>query len=229
MSVIISLDPLQKMSREEVIEWSLRIIRDTKDIVSGYKLGLPLLLRGGPEIFSVARRASDNRMIIADLKLADIGDIMTASIEYLADLGVNAVIIHSFTGLKDALDRVYEVCRSRDVKVIQIISMSHEGSREFIDKHVSEFIDIALRNNAWGVIAPATRREIIRTAREKLGGSIKILSPGVGAQGAEPGSALCAGADYEIIGRTITSSRDPRKTTLEILEKQEEVLRSCKT
>ncbi len=44
---------------------------------------------------------------------------------------------------------------------------------------------------------------IIKMVREKLSSkeiTVKIYSPGIGAQGVELGSALKAGADYEIIG-----------------------------
>ncbi|MDO8056425.1 MAG: orotate phosphoribosyltransferase, partial [Candidatus Hermodarchaeota archaeon] len=40
-----------------------------------------------------------------------------------------------------------------------------------------------------------------------------IFAPGVGAQGGKPGSAVAAGANYEIIGRSIYAAKDPVATT----------------
>jgi orotidine-5'-phosphate decarboxylase len=77
-------------------------------------------------------------------------------------------------------------------------------------------------------VAPATRKDIIRFLRLILDIDKKILAPGVGPQGALPGDALCAGADYEIIGRLITRSKTPRRETEEILNLQREALKRCK-
>ncbi|MEZ0290652.1 MAG: orotidine-5'-phosphate decarboxylase [Sulfolobales archaeon] len=230
MSIIVALDPPARvLNRDRVFEWLRRNIEETRDLVQGFKLGLPLLLAGGVDSYAYARKLARDRMIIADLKLADIGDIMSLSIEYLADIGVDAVIVHSFVGVKNGLDKALETGRSRGVKIIQVVSMSHEGSREFIDSHLREFLEIAKRNSVWGVVAPATRLDVIRLSREVLGRETKILAPGVGVQGAEPGAALCAGADYEIIGRAITSSTDPRSRVLEFIERQLKMVRECKT
>jgi len=36
-----------------------------------------------------------------------------------------------------------------------------------------------------------------------------IMSPGVGAQGGEPGDAILAGANFEVVGRRIYESPNP--------------------
>ncbi|MEM0002219.1 MAG: hypothetical protein QW211_04935 [Desulfurococcaceae archaeon] len=77
-------------------------------------------------------------------------------------------------------------------------------------------------------MAPATRPEVIKYIRSKLGTNVKILSPGVGAQGASPGDALCAGADYEIIGRAITHAVDVRGTALNIISRQRRKVIECR-
>ncbi|HII06271.1 MAG TPA: orotidine-5'-phosphate decarboxylase, partial [Methanotrichaceae archaeon] len=59
-----------------------------------------------------------------------------------------------------------------------------------------------------GVVAPATRPERISLIRSVIG-ERAIISPGVGAQGGSARAALDAGADYLIVGRSITDSPDP--------------------
>jgi orotidine-5'-phosphate decarboxylase len=39
-----------------------------------------------------------------------------------------------------------------------------------------------------------------------------ILTPGVGAQGGKPGEAVAHGADFEIVGRAIYQSSDPKRS-----------------
>ncbi len=46
-----------------------------------------------------------------------------------------------------------------------------------------------------------------------------ILTPGIGAQGAQPGDAIKNGADYEIVGRAIYTSDNPQKSAEEIRKK----------
>jgi orotidine-5'-phosphate decarboxylase len=49
-------------------------------------------------------------------------------------------------------------------------------------------------------------------------GELVIISPGVKAQGARPGDAIRAGADFEIVGRGIYASAEPRRSAAEIAE-----------
>ncbi len=48
------------------------------------------------------------------------------------------------------------------------------------------------------------------------GSETYIISPGVRAQGAEPGDAITSGADYEIVGRAIYQSENPKDSAEQI-------------
>ncbi|MGC8975831.1 MAG: orotidine 5'-phosphate decarboxylase / HUMPS family protein, partial [Thermoprotei archaeon] len=128
-----------------------------------------------------------------------------------------------------ALDILVKKSGELGVRPILVVSMSHQGSTEFIDKHLSEFVEAALELRVWGVVAPATRRGVISRVRELAGSELRIFSPGVGAQGAEPGSAICSGADYEIVGRAVTSSSNPREALEKIIYEQERRVRGCRS
>ncbi|MEM3221661.1 MAG: orotidine 5'-phosphate decarboxylase, partial [Saccharolobus sp.] len=49
-----------------------------------------------------------------------------------------------------------------------------------------------------------------------------------GVQGADYGSAICAGADYEIIGRSIYDSKDPLHALIKINQIIKDKVISCK-
>jgi len=228
--IIIALDPDKDLGEEEKLHnWLKNIIDATKEYVYGYKIGLPLLLAGGPASFRYVRSLARDKFVVADLKLADIGDVMALSIDYLDELGIDGVIAHVFTGYEDALDKLSERARERGLRLILVVSMSHRGSREFIDPYLNNYLSIVKKIGAWGVVAPATRPEIIRLVRRELGGDVKILAPGIGVQGAPPGSALCAGADYEIIGRLVTRAQDPGKIIIEVIKKIKESVSRCRS
>lgn len=222
--LIVALDPPLNVDTKL---WIFQRYEAVKDVVQGFKIGLPAIIRYGLENVASIFKGYEG-LLIADLKLADIGDIMAFVVKQLKSYGFNAVIAHSFIGLKQGLEILVKTCEEEGLRLILIASMSHEGSREFIDKHLDEFIRLAKDLGSWGIVAPATRPQIIKYIRDEVGLSIKILSPGVGAQGAAPGDALCAGADYEIVGRVITHSINVREETLNIVKQQKEKVMKCR-
>jgi len=207
--------------------WIVQRFEALKDIVQGFKIGLPAVIARGLEDIAKIFKSYEG-LLIADLKLADIGDVMAITAKYLKNYGFNTIIAHSFVGVKQGLDVLAKVCEEEGLRLVLVVSMSHDGSREFLDKHLDEFIEIAKGIKSWGVVAPATRSQVIKFVRSRVGSGMRILSPGVGVQGAMPGDAICAGADYEIVGRIITHSRTPRETALNILREQREKVIKCR-
>ena len=200
-------------------------------LFSGVKVGLPLLLRGGPGLLkSVAEVArSTGALRIADFKLADIGDVMSSSLEAVKELGYDVAIAHAFVGVRGGLEDLAARALELGVRLVLVVSMSHEGSREFYDKHFSEFLKVAEELGVWGVVVPATRPHLVSEARRILGDSVRILSPGVGTQGARYGTAICRGADYEIVGRSVLRAPDPLEAATRIIGEVEKEVRSCHT
>ncbi|MEM1542099.1 MAG: orotidine 5'-phosphate decarboxylase / HUMPS family protein [Ignisphaera sp.] len=224
--LIVALDPPINVGSEKWVTERYKVLRD---IVKGFKIGLPAIVKYGINWLNNLFKDYDG-LSIADLKLADIGDIMALTATMLRNVGFNAVIAHAFVGYEKGIEVLAKVCEKEGIKLILVVSMSHEGSKEFIDRHIDEFVDTAERVGSWGVVAPATRPNVIQYIRSKVGSKIKIISPGVGVQGAEPGAALCAGADYEIVGRAITYSdlEKVRELAHGLLESQKKRLLLCR-
>ncbi len=212
--VIIALDPPRGA---DSLKWCKGIIESTADIVAGYKIGLPLLLDVGLRgLKELADAMGSCELKIADFKLADIGFIMSEVLKRVSEVGYNAIIAHAFIGLAGGLGELSKTCSEMSMKLITVVSMSHPGSMELIDMHLENLIAISENARVWGVVAPATRPQIIRKIRKIVGVRLKILSPGIGPQGAAPKTALEAGADYEIVGRLITYSDNPRRKIAKI-------------
>lgn len=193
-------------------------------------MGLPLLLREGPQVLRDIAKIAEKLGIlrIADFKLADIGDVMSSSLEQLRNLGYDAAIAHAFVGIRGGLEVLVSRASELGVKVILVVSMSHEGSREFYDRHFTEFLSLTRELGVWGIVVPATRPHLISKARTVLGHSVRILSPGVGVQGASYGTAICHGADYEIVGRSIARAANPVETARKIAEDVRKVITQCR-
>ncbi|MEN2999380.1 MAG: orotidine-5'-phosphate decarboxylase [Acidilobaceae archaeon] len=216
--LIVAFDP-----EEEPLEYWIRLGGELCGEVWGVKVGLPFLLRYGLGSLAELREAC-GRSVIADLKLADIGPVMLSSVSALRGL-VEAVIAHAFVGYAGAIEGLRKGLEEMGVKLVLVASMSHKGSEEVIDPSLERVLEVIRRAEPWGIVAPATRPSVIAEIRRR-GFPQKILSPGVGAQGAPPGSALRAGADYEIVGRYITRSRDPAATARAINLEHERLLGS---
>ncbi len=223
--IIIALDRIDKS-----LNWYKEFISNTQEYVAGYKFGLPFLIRYGMRGFrEISSFINKEKLWIIDFKLADISYIMIKSVEPFIEMGFNAFIAHSFIGRNGSLKELKDYLFENNSKLILIYTMSHQGAFDVLDKSISIIEEIITDIRPWGLVAPATRPQMIKRARNFIlanGIESKILSPGIGYQGAKPGIALQYGADYEIIGRLITYSSDPLSKIKEINSIHEKVARS---
>lgn len=210
--IILALDVYE---REE----ALKIARETKDYLWAIKINWPLILGSGLSIVKELKEET-KLPIIGDFKVADIPNTNRLIAKKAFEAGVDYIIVHGFVG-RDSVEAVME-----EGKAIIVVEMSHEGAKQFIQPITDELIELANELNPFGVIAPATRPERVRDIRKKLDRSIKILTPGVGAQGGKALEALKAGADYIIIGRSIYKSDNPRESAKVIWEEIENGVKS---
>lgn len=190
-------------------EKALAIASAVGDIVDGVKINYPLALSAG---MSIVKEMSQKASIICDFKVADIPNTNRLIVEQVRAAGAEGVICHGFVG-HDSVKACVDAMAGGEVFVVT--EMSHPGGMEFTQPNVENLAKVALDAGATGVIAPATRPERIKKVREIVG-NLKILSPGVGAQGGKASDALAAGADYIIVGRAIYQSSDPRKAAEEL-------------
>ncbi len=191
---------------------ALDVVSEVCGHVDAVKVNWPLILSAGPEIITRLSVMSD---VICDFKIADIPNTDRLIVERTIELGASAVIVHGFTG-EDSLSACVEA--AKDAEVYVVTEMSHPGGEMFTSQHAEEIADMALRCGAHGLIAPATRPERLSQIRSRIGGSMKILSPGVGAQGGSASDAIRAGADYVIVGRSIYQADKPSDVAESIKE-----------
>ena len=204
--LILALDVTEK-------EKALAISESVKDVVDAIKIGYPLALACGLDIVSEISKLTE---VICDFKVADIPNTNRLIVENVFKKGAQGVIVHGFVG-KDSIEACIKAASGKDVFVV--VEMSHPGGAEFFQPVTESLAQLAQKAGASGVIAPATRPERIKHIRG-LVGELKILTPGVGAQGGSAAQAIRAGADYVIVGRSIYKAEEPKKVaekiTLEI-------------
>ncbi|MCX8183693.1 MAG: orotidine-5'-phosphate decarboxylase, partial [Crenarchaeota archaeon] len=192
---------------EEAVNRLSTLCESLREHVVGIKIGLPTMLSTGLKSLSrLVKRFNEDYVFISDVKMADVSHVNSLTSRLLYEAGFDAVISHGFIGYEGGLDGLFNEAKRFSKGVIIVVSMSHTGSIDFIDPVADMLVQTALKHGADGVVAPATRLRIVEEARKKAGSSLLILTPGVGAQGAPYGAGLSAGADFEIIGRSITGS-----------------------
>jgi len=210
--LVLALDVTRSMYRPEAVE---TLLNKVSRKILGVKIGLPTILSYG--LGEVARWIVSTHDIlwIADIKLADVGHIARSMIELVSEAGFDAVIIHGFIGFYGGVVEAVKASVEHSLSPILVAAMSHQGAEEYVNKFSADIVLKSLEYPVDGYVLPATYPKYIKMFRGIVGDRV-ILSPGVGVQGAPPGSAVESGADAEIIGRTIYMDVDPIKKVDEL-------------
>jgi len=185
---------------------ALAIAGQLGGLVDAVKVNYPLALACGLGIVGEIKAYAP---VIADFKVADIPNTDRLICEQTFSAGADAIICQGFTG-KDSVEACVDVAKKLGREVFVVTEMSHPGALEFLQPCALDLVDLARSAGASGIIAPATRPERLALIRKRAGG-LKILSPGVGAQGGDAAAAIRAGADFVIVGRSIYEAADPRR------------------
>jgi len=229
-NIILALD-LGVDRPQRLLTRSLRILNATHEHLCALKLNrqavLPLgLFNGVQKIINKAKEL--DLLTIMDAKINDVGNTNRAIAEYYYKAGFDAVIASPFVGWNEGLQPVFEVAQKMNRGVIVLVYMSHKGAVEGYGQLVQDsntdqlvpqyriFAERALKWNADGAVVGATYPEKIREIQAVLKGKVAIYSPGVGVQGGDAESAVRAGADYLIVGRSIVEAEDPERKAKQI-------------
>ena len=201
------------------------IMEGTSDFIPAYKFGLPFLVRQGSRTVKSLITRVEGPYYIADLKLADIGDIMAWAAEVAKYSGFHGITAHAAVGIEGGLDRLMDVAKDLSLDLIHHVTLSNSGARETLSVLTPQLKQVvnALRPSA--VFIPGSMPDVIRDFRTTFGNSILILAPVSVISGMSPGEALCAGADAEVFGRAIINSPDPIATARKIADAQIKYLR----
>jgi orotidine-5'-phosphate decarboxylase len=197
-------------------------------LVHQYKLGSQLLTAAGPEAVMHVRRRGFG--VFVDMKYHDIPNTVGAAVSAACRIGATIVNVHAGGGLEmmqaaaQAAAEVAKKLRQPRPKVLGVTVLTslnqrmleeELGIRRKIAAHVVKLARLAQSAGLDGVVA--SPREIA-PIRKACGKDFIILTPGIRPAGADAGDqkrfmtprqAIEAGADYIVVGRTITQAADP--------------------
>lgn len=198
------------------------------------KVGMELFYKEGPDV--VKRLRARNQEVFLDLKLHDIPTTVYKAMKNIARLDVQMTNVHAL-GSAEMIRRAKEgliegsLNTVADLIAVTILtSHSDHTLREelkltqTVDEAVLDLAALAKQNGADGVVCSALEVPKIKAA---LGQGFLTVTPGIrlvnsGADDqqrvATPELAKQNGADYLVIGRSITQSDNPRQQYLKALE-----------
>ncbi|MBM4303119.1 MAG: orotidine-5'-phosphate decarboxylase [Deltaproteobacteria bacterium] len=196
------------------------------DKISTYKIGPVLFTRSGPEIIQYLHKKK--KQIFVDLKLHDTPQVVFATIRQLAEMGVDFATVHCLGG-KKMLEAASRGCRNSKLNLLGITLLTSFDPKEAAywdwettsQKSVSQLAILAQEMRLKGIVCSVCEAKLLRPL---LYPGFLLITPGIRPQLkqvfeedqeriASPQEAIEAGADYLIIGRPITLSRDPRQAT----------------
>ena len=219
--IIVALDVPTK-------EKALGLVKQLRDRISFFKIGLQLYTAEGPEI--VRAVLATGAKVWLDIKLHDIPNTVARAVESASHLGVHMLTIHLSGGSE--MIRAAIAARANNMLLLGVTvltSATEQTLREVgipgtVEDQVLRLAKLGVEAGIDGVVASPHE---IRKLRTEFGNKIKIAVQGIRPTWAEPGDqkrfmtpseALEAGADYIGIGRPITAHRDPREAVAKILK-----------
>jgi len=219
--IIVALDVATK-------EKALELVKQLRDQISFFKIGLQLYTAEGPEI--VRAVLSTGAKVWLDIKLHDIPNTVARAVESANNLGVHMLTIHLSGGSE--MVRAATAAGANNILLLGVTvltSATEQTLREIgvagkVDDQVLRLAKLGVEVGIDGVVASPHE---IKKLRAEFGDKIKIAVQGIRPSWAEPGDqkrfmtprdALEAGADYIGIGRPITAHRNPQEAVAKILQ-----------
>ncbi len=228
--IILAIDAANG-SQEHLFQKSRKLFHPSVQYLCGLKLGRQTVLNLGTKRTQKLIGIAKDEMVpaIIDDKLNDIDETNKQIATAYFNMGFDGIIVNPFAGWKGGLASVFQLAHALDKGVIALVYMSHPGAdRNYGQLILSrgktprpQYMIFAQESVKWGAdgaIVGATRPAIIREVKRVLGRKVPIYSPGVGTQGGKLREASQAGADYFIIGRSITRAVEPVKMAARLAE-----------
>lgn len=204
-------------------ERSKEIVEQVGEHCGFYKVGLSLFTQNGKEIINFLKKKE--KKIFLDLKFHDIPHQVSKAVNNACRMGVDFLTVHALGGkkmLKAAVDAAKKT-KTRVIAVTVLTSID-ENDFSFLDfssQLVNKLAGLAEESGVWGVVCSGWEVKELKQSYPDL----KFIVPGVRLKRGKddqkrvvrPKDAILSGADYLVIGRPVTGSKDSRNSILEII------------
>ncbi len=214
---IIPLDYLEEKGESEAIKsFCLALINATTPYAPIIKPNAQFLvyLLGYSGLKEIVDKIHEgNSLALLDIKLSDIGSTIEAGLYWIDRLGFDAVTFSPFPGYENGVDAVYKWCEDKQKGIFALCRMSNQGTHDYQSRFMEgeqfykRLARDAFEHGSNGYVVGCTASEELRDIRDIIGEDTLILSPGLGAQGGDPETALRYGTNANGEGLIVSSSR----------------------
>ena len=180
------------------------------------KVGLELFWAHGPE---AVRRIALHAPVFVDAKLHDIPTTVERAAANIARLGVAMMNVHSLGGeamMRAAVEGAARGAEEAGHPVPLVLAVTVLSS--LAGEELASPASLAFEARAAGAAGVVVSGEDVTTVREVCGEEFCLVVPGIRPAGSNghdqvriltPEEAIAKGADYLVVGRPVTESRDP--------------------
>jgi orotidine-5'-phosphate decarboxylase len=211
----------------EAAQEARALVRRIGPAVDFYKVGLELYSAAGMEF--IRELLAEGKDVFLDLKFYDIGETVKRAVAVVARSGVRFLTIHAIGAVMRAAVEGRGDSPLRLLAVTVLTSFDRQDLAE--EGHNCEVSDLVIRRvrqamaaGVDGVIASPMEAASIRAV---AGPDAILVTPSVRSAGSDrgdqkriatPAEALQSGANYVVMGRQITRSKDPAAEVSRVLE-----------
>ncbi len=217
--LIVALD-VNNLKEEE------KLVKILSSYVSVFKVGLELFSSCGVDAIKVIKEF--NKEVFLDLKLFDIPNTVSKTIEVIESWDIYAVSLHILGG-KEMVEKASSLFTRPYLWGVTILSsIDRDGFKQigFQNDLDKVNLDLALSGKKWGIDGIIISGEAVSLLRNKLGDDFTIVTPGIRLKREEkndqkrvltPKEAIKKGANYIVMGRPIINSDNPKETAAKVL------------
>jgi len=195
-----------------------RLIEQTREHISVFKIGLELFTAIGPPAVEVVLNAGAKCFL--DLKIHDIPATTGRSVSRAAEMGVEYLTVHTAAG-SEALEAANQSAGSMQLLAVTILTSLDETSLRgigFVDGPKPSATRLARLGWDAGLRGFVTSAHECAALRASLGDDAFLVTPGIRPAGATAGDqkrvmtpelAIAAGSNMLVVGRPIRDASDP--------------------
>jgi orotidine-5'-phosphate decarboxylase len=199
------------------------------DDIQWYKIGLELFVAQGHDALDVLHKRG--KSIFLDLKLHDIPNTVAGAVRSIGGLGARLLTVHGAGGeamLRAAAESAAEAnsASGADLRLLAITVLtslddaalaSVMGPQARVEETAGRLAGLARESGIDGAVCSVNEARAIKMS---CGAEFLVVTPGIRLAGesvddqrrvATPDVARAAGADFLVVGRTITRAEDPAR------------------
>lgn len=211
------------------VDDAMALVDELGGLCRFYKVGSELFTAAGHAAVTALRSAGCDVML--DLKFHDIPNTVAGAVASARWLGARILTVHGAGGdamLRAAVEAAGSQCEVFAVTVLTSLdapAVAAAWGRDQVDMR-REVVRLATHARDAGVAGVVASGHEVAAIRGALGASFPVLVPGVRLADADaadqqrvvtPARAREIGADYVVLGRTVTAATDRRKAMERVL------------